>query len=246
MTERPSAIPASKRYRVALLADVRFYREGLARALQAFTEIEVVGSAPAGADSLAALRTANPEIVLLDVAAARVPPVVQSILATLPNAKVVALAITDEELDAVACAEAGAAGYVSSEASIEDLTTTIARVACGEFPCSSRVASLLARRVSSLGAQHAPSDVRSELTAREREILRLIDGGLSNKEIAHQLGIVVSTVKNHVHHILHKSHVSRRGQAAARLRPWSSSQQWTAGPAGTEVPVTRTSSVRRP
>lgn len=221
MNERPPAVPALKRHRVALLTDVRFYREGLVRALESSTEIEVVGSAPVSAQSLASLQVVNPEIVLLEVAAARFRALVQSILATLPNTKVVALAITDEELDAVACAEAGAAGYVSSEASIEDLTATIVRVACGEFPCSARVASLLARRIWSLGAQHAPGDVRSELTAREREILQLIDGGLSNKEIAQQLGIVVSTVKNHVHHILHKSHASRRGQAAARLRPWN-------------------------
>jgi|SRR5215218_2500307 len=225
MNGHTSADLSTRRHRVVLLADVRFYREGLVRALEASAEIEIVGSASASADSFDLLRLGKPDIVLLEVAAARVPAVVQSILATSPSTKVVALAIADEDLDAVACAEAGAAGYVSSEASIEDLTATIIRVACGEFPCSARVASLLAQRISSLVAQHTMSDVRSNLTAREREILRLIDDGLSNKEIAQQLGIVVSTVKNHVHRILHKSHVSRRAQAAARLRPWSAPQR---------------------
>jgi len=215
-------------HQIALLADVRFYREGLVRALEGCSQLEIVGSAPVNAAGLDLLRLKTPEIVLLEVAATRMTAIVQSILSAIPRGKVVALAIADEELDAVACAEAGAAGYVSSEASVDDLVATIVRVARGEFPCSPRVASLLARRISSLSAQGTLSEVRSTLTAREWQIVRLLDDGLSNKEIAQHLGIVVSTVKNHVHHILNKTRVSRRAQAAARLRPWNSSQQRSA------------------
>jgi two-component system nitrate/nitrite response regulator NarL len=204
-----------------LWADVRLYRDGLVRALAGSADVEVVGAAPISEASLPLLVDTSPDIVLLEAAAASRPEVVQSILEVAPQAKVVAFAIADEEQDAIHCAEAGAAGYVSREASIEDLVATIVRVAHGEFPCSARVAALLAHRISFLAAERAPNATASALTRRERQILRLIDDGLSNKEIAQRLTIEVSTVKNHVHHILDKTQASRRSQAAARFRtPW--------------------------
>ncbi|HEY4304625.1 MAG TPA: response regulator transcription factor [Gemmatimonadaceae bacterium] len=218
------AVVATGPHRIALLADVRFYREGLVRALERCPEIHMVGSAPVNTAGFELLTTTTPEFVLCEIGAARLPETVDSILDALPSAKVVVIAIGDEELNAVACAEAGAAGYVSCEASIEDLIATIECVARGEFPCSARVASLLARRLRSLAVRDTPADATPTLTAREWQIVRLLEDGLSNKEIAGNLGIVVSTVKNHVHHILEKTQASRRTQAAARLRPWNPSQ----------------------
>ena len=78
-------------------------------------------------------------------------------------------------------------------------------------------ASLL-RRVAALAAGNGGGLPRAQLTSREREIVGLIDRGLSNKEIARDLGIEVATVKNHVHNILEKLQVHRRGEAAARVR----------------------------
>jgi two-component system, NarL family, nitrate/nitrite response regulator NarL len=220
MHEHAPAAASVTPCRVAVITEVRFYREGLVRALEGRPEIDVVASAPVSSATTELLNVAGPVIVLLEMTAARAPAIVHSILALLPQSKVVALGIADELHDPVACAEAGAAGYVSSEASIDELVATIVRVAQGEFPCSPRVVSLLADRISSLAAQVMVTEVRTALTSREREILRLIDAGLSNKEIAQRLGIVVSTVKNHVHHILNKTRATRRAQAAARLRPW--------------------------
>lgn len=225
MNERARIVDSSARHQIALLADVRFYREGLTRALEGCPQLEIVGAAPVNADGLALLKVTRPEIVLLEVAPARMDAVVQAVLAVIPRGKVVAIAIGDEELNAVACAEAGAAGYVSNEASVEELIAIIMRVACGEFPCSPHVASFLALRLSALSARGTLAELRQALTAREWEIVRLLDDGLTNKEIAKHLGIVVSTVKNHVHNILNKTRVSRRAQAAARLRPWNGSQQ---------------------
>jgi len=204
--------------RLVLLADVRLYREGLVRALEATPEVEIIGAAAVTETSLDFLVASQPDIVLLEAAAPHLPTVVHAIISRVSGTKIVAYAIADEEHDAIRCAEAGVSGYVTREASIEELVTTILRVARGEFPCSPRVAALLARRVSSLAAQGEPGGVASRLTMREREIIRLIDDGLSNKEIAHRLGIGLSTVKNHVHHILDKTSASRRTQAAARLR----------------------------
>jgi DNA-binding NarL/FixJ family response regulator len=229
MDDRAPVASAMVPHRIALLADIRFYREGLVRALERCPELDIVGSAPVNAAGFELLTVAQPAFVLCEVGATRMTEIVHAILATVPGTKVVVIAIGDEELDAVACAEAGAAGYVSCEAGIDELVATITRVAQGEFPCSPRVASLLARRISSLAAHATPTDSAAALTAREWQIVRLLEDGLSNKEIAAHLGIVVSTVKNHVHHILNKTRVSRRAQAAARLRPWSPPQRQPTG-----------------
>jgi DNA-binding NarL/FixJ family response regulator len=74
------------------------------------------------------------------------------------------------------------------------------------------------RRLAALAGSREVVADDAQLTSRERQILKFVDEGLSNKEIAHRLQIGVSTVKNHVHRILEKLHVSRRGEAAARLR----------------------------
>lgn len=209
----------AERYRIALLVDVRLFRDGLVRVLSAVDELEVVAAGPVTESGFAVIEAAHPDVVMLEASAAREPAFVRTILTVLPASKVIAFAIGDDEQDAILCAEAGVAGYVSREASIEELVAIVLRVQHGEFPCTPRVAALLARRVSSLAAARVPAVSIPALTPREREVLRLIDQGFSNKEIAKRLGIGVSTVKNHVHNILDKTHTSGRGEAAARTRP---------------------------
>jgi DNA-binding NarL/FixJ family response regulator len=88
----------------------------------------------------------------------------------------------------------------------------------GEFLCSPGTAATLLRRVAALAAERHTADNGARLTPREQQVVRLIDEGLSNKEIARRLSIEVRTVKNHVHSILEKLQVRRRGEAAARMR----------------------------
>ena len=87
-----------------------------------------------------------------------------------------------------------------------------------ELPCSPGVAGALLRRVAALAAERRGECGLERLTAREVEVLRLIERGLANREIAAQLCIELRTVKNHVHRILEKLGVDRRGQAAALMR----------------------------
>ena len=89
----------------------------------------------------------------------------------------------------------------------------------GEAACSPRVAAALLRRVADRGARARRLDGEfAPLTSRERQIVALIDEGLSNKEIAARLCIELSTVKNHVHNLLEKLGARGRGEAAARVR----------------------------
>jgi two-component system nitrate/nitrite response regulator NarL len=204
--------------KILVAADVRFYRDGLAQQLAGEDGVAVVGSAVSGQETVAQARDLEPDIVLLDVAMPDALATVRTLCRTTCCSRIVGLAVPETEQDVIAYAEAGMHGYVSQGASFNDLVATVRSVASGELLCSPRVAAVLRRRVAALAAAHRLDAPLGHLTLREFEIVQLLDEGLSNKEIARHLCIEVSTVKNHVHHILDKLRVHRRGQAAARVR----------------------------
>jgi DNA-binding NarL/FixJ family response regulator len=203
---------------VFVLAGVRLYREGVAAALADDDRFRVVGAAADGAAALQQVRGSAPDVVLVEAGPPDAPALVRAIRAQAPEARVVALGISEEEALVLPLAEAGIAGWVTRDASVDDLREAVASAAAGETLCSPRMAASLLRRVASL-AEDPPGDhVSRALTHRQREIVALIDQGLSNKEIARRLSIELPTVKNHVHTILIRLQVSRRGEAAALLR----------------------------
>jgi two-component system, NarL family, nitrate/nitrite response regulator NarL len=135
--------------------------------------------------------------------------------------KAIAVGVPDKDEDILACIEGlGVAGYVSLDASLEDLIQNIRAVIKGGTLCSARVASLMFNRVLALTRQVKGSEVQGvrSLTRREAEIARLIDDGLSNKEIAARLRIELSTVKNHVHNILDKLQLRDRYSAVRYIK----------------------------
>jgi two-component system nitrate/nitrite response regulator NarL len=204
--------------RVVILGEIRLYREGLAELLGRREGIEVAGTAASGVEDMDHVYALAPDVALLDMAMLDSAATVRALVETVPDTKIIALAVPETESHVVACAEAGVAGYVSREGSVEDLIAALESAGRGEALCSPRIAAGLLRRVAALAllGQSGPSLQR--LTQREVEIVELIDEGLTNKEIARRLVIELSTVKNHVHNILEKLNVSHRGEAAARLR----------------------------
>jgi DNA-binding NarL/FixJ family response regulator len=204
--------------RIAVVAEVRLYREGLADMLRGEPGIDVVATASGADDAVRALRDLEPAVVLIDMAIPDNVWLIRALVAAAPGTRVVALAVPEIEREVLACAEAGVAGYVTRDGSIEDVVAAVESAARGELLCSPRMAATLFQRVATLALEQSPADIESRLTTRELEILNLIDQGLSNKEIARRLTIELSTVKNHVHHILDKLNVSRRSEAAARVR----------------------------
>ena len=204
--------------RVLVVSDIRLYRDGLAHILADEPRLAVVGTA---ADVSAAVREVAahaPDVALVDMVMPQSIDAVRGIAATRPTVKVVALGIRETERDLLACAEAGVAGYVARAASVQDLVKTLEGVGRGELLCSAQAAAALWRRVAALAARAGGSAQENALTRREREIGTLLEGGLSNKDIAVRLGIEVATVKNHVHNLLEKLEVHRRAQAVARLQ----------------------------
>ena len=130
-----------------------------------------------------------------------------------PSAKVVLLGVTGSDADLVRFIEEGASGYVRSDEGLQDLVKALQMLSTNRSPSSGRITQLVIRTIRRLSedTQLAPEH---RLTLREQEIFRLIQDGLSNKEIAERLSIAPHTVKNHVHHLLEKLKVRNRHEAA--------------------------------
>jgi two-component system, NarL family, nitrate/nitrite response regulator NarL len=203
------------RPRLFILSNVRLMCEGLTLALSHQPTVAVVGSSdlPITPTRIAELR---PDVLLLDIAIPGSLNVSLSLRETFVHVKIVAFAVS--ELELVACAEAGLSGYISREGSVEDVVAAVHHAMRGELLCSPRAAALLFGHVAVLSANSAPAAGEKSLTRREREIAALIEKGLPNKEIARLLRIEAATVKNHVHNLLTKLQVRRRGEAATRIR----------------------------
>ena len=136
------------------------------------------------------------------------------------SAKVILLGLAESEENVIRAAEEGVSGHVSPEDSLERLVSLLGAVRKGEFTCSPKTNYYLFSHLESL-CQHSDSTAQQEklLTTRERKVLDLLSRRLSNREIAAQLCISPSTVKNHIHRILTKLSVSNRRDAS--LSRWT-------------------------
>lgn len=180
-------------------------------------------SVPAVAWDVPSLRAAvdvvSPDIVLLNMLTSENVNLLSALRETCPHAKVIVVGISeDDESEIVACAEAGVAGYHLRTESLNDLFVLISKVFDGESLCSPKVSAILLNRLSALAAQRQLEGKELVLTAREIQVLRMLEIGLSNRDIAERLCIALHTVKNHVHSILGKLGVSTRAQAVAVSR----------------------------
>lgn len=204
--------------RVVVVGDIRLYREGVASFLRQAEGLSVVGTGESGDDAVSLVESTNPDVVLLDLALRGSLDLVRELAQRPDPVRVVALAVPEVEQSVLSCIEAGIAGYVPRDGGLDDMVNVIRSAARGEGMCSPRMMARVWARLAQLARVQAPGAPVDSLTSREREILARIEAGHSNKEIAAQLSIEVATVKNHVHNILEKLHVHRRGEAVAALR----------------------------
>jgi two-component system, NarL family, nitrate/nitrite response regulator NarL len=202
--------------RVVVASDVRLYRDALAATLANDAAIRIV--AVAALDSaIAVARRTNPAVLLLDAEPRAGSELISQTATACPTTRVIALAVPDSEPAIIVLAEAGVAALVARDDPIDVLKDVITRVDCGEAVCSPTLAGVLLQRIAAAAAERRRWAV-APLTWREAEVAELVAAGLANKEIALRLGIELATVKNHVHSILAKFDVRRRGEAAARVR----------------------------
>ena len=203
---------------VLVVSDVALYRDGIVIALERDARFRPVASAGSRATARAARRRAAPHVALVDLGMAEALLTVHDLAAGAPPVPVVVLAVPEAEQQVIACAEAGAAAYVTRSASLDDLKAAIAGALTGELRCSARIAGAMFRRLAGLAHARPKTTLGGTLSRRELEILSCLEQSFSNKEIARALGIEVSTVKNHVHRVLAKLQVSRRNDAGALYR----------------------------
>jgi len=208
-----------QRSKFLIVSEIRFLSEGLAEILARDPWIEISGVSTSMPDAISTSRALLPDFILLDAALDGGLAAVAQFRDAVPGVCVVALAIAETEQDVVSWAEAGVAGYIPRTAALAELVQLLIAINDDRQPCSSRVVFGLLRRLGA-GGGRAHDEDRSvfPLTGRELQISELISAGLSNKEIARRLNIELSTTKSHVHNLLGKLNLQRRGQVGARTR----------------------------
>jgi two-component system nitrate/nitrite response regulator NarL len=200
--------------RIIVTSCIRLYREGLAASLSRDGRLEVVAVVDLD-EAVATAARLRPDAVVVDASTSRGLSLARRINAADPDLPVVGFGISEAAADVIGCAEAGLAGFIDQNGSVDTLVAVVSDALRGEFKCSPRVTTILCARLARL-ADHG-SRAPTSLTPRELEIAGMVAEGLSNKEIAQGLHIGPTTVKNHVHNILDKLNVRRRAAIAGRV-----------------------------
>jgi len=197
---------------ILIADDHPLFRDGVAHSLAAEPDLSVVGQAATGEEALRLARDLLPDVLLLDITMPGKGGLVAAgdIAAACPATKIVMLTVSEHEDDLLAAFKAGARGYVLKGVSARQLAQVVRAVAGGEVYVSPTLAAGLLLELS----RPRPPDPLAELTDREREILRLVAQGLTNREIGERLYLAEKTVKHYMTNVLGKLHVRSRVEAA--------------------------------
>lgn len=210
--------------RVLLADDQRLVRESLGTLLELLGGIDLVGTASDGRQALDLTALHAPQVVLMDLRMPRMDGIEATRLLRErhPDVQVIALTTFADDESVLAMLRAGARGYLTKDASSEDIQRAIVTVAAGEAALDPAVqhhvvAALAAEPAARSGANGAAprldGPLPDELTPREAEVLALIAEGLTNAEIAERLVVSPTTVKSHINHLFAKAGLRDRAQA---------------------------------
>jgi DNA-binding NarL/FixJ family response regulator len=206
-----------KNPQIVIVDDCKVNSEGMAVLLSA-RKFEV-GCAWDLPSLLERLKETPAAVVVLNIGARDSLTLLRVCLDMSPRTRVIVTGLSPErESEILFCAESGVAGLHLRTESIEDLATLIQRIDGGPLQSSTAVTAILLKHLYSTKDQPGPNSATNMLTAREREVLALLEEGLSNQQIASRLSVTLHTVKNHVHNVLAKLGVDSRVAAVAAAR----------------------------
>ena len=200
------------RIHVMIVDDHSVVRKGIEMLLSTEPSIKIVGEAASGQEAIARAKDLKPDVIVMDL----VMPegggttAIAAIKGRMPNTRILVLTTFGDEASVTAAMQAGADGYLLKDAGGEALLNSIRAVRRGDVPLDPHAARHLVRGTAT--GRDTPGGVR--LTRREMDVLRLVAGGLSNRQVAKDLGLSAGTVKVHVSNILGKLNVSTRTEAA--------------------------------
>lgn len=210
--------------KVLLINEVRLIGNLFASVLEDESDMEVLGCLSTLADSVEYMKTQKVDVVLVS---AGLPDqgaleLTRTVMESAPDTKVLVVGLAEEnQHEMLRYIEAGAAGYILKDSSLQELTDMIRLARQGEARVSTRMAGVMMERLFRLARMFSAVEHKVDgdvhLTSRELEVLQFIGEGLTNQEIAARLVLEVGTVKNHVHRILEKLNVSSRQEAASYL-----------------------------
>jgi two-component system nitrate/nitrite response regulator NarL len=221
LAARQPGVVEAWRLRIVIVSEVRFRREILAEFLERDARVFVVGLCTDLAEMVALSPPLQADVVLVDAELRDGAAAARRTRQIKPDIRLIAYAVRETKDDVIPWAEAGVIGYVPNTVASADLVRLIVDIHGGHQPCSGRVAAELIRRIAvteSLGIGRNAPIPTLPLTRREWETAELIATGLSDKEIARRLNISLATAKLHVHNLLGKLNVQRRGQVVVRMR----------------------------
>lgn len=212
--------------RILLIDDHTLFRSGVSALLQRQPDLEVVGEASDGVEGVKRAKQHLPDVVLLDLNMPGLSGLetLQLLVEDLPDTAVVMLTVSEEADELTAAMRAGARGFLLKSIDADALVAAIRKAASGQPVITEHLTAKLveqmrkpAHSASATGTTGAPGAARANgetLTARERDIVRELARGASNKEIARALDLAESTVKIHVRNILRKLELTSRVQVA--------------------------------
>ena len=207
-----------RKTKILLIEDNRILRDGIKAIINREKDLQIVASSAGNQDTLLQARRIKPHMVLIDLGLRNESglSVVVSLTKVLPDVKIIGMGLIPSQLDIIELVEAGAAGFILKDATIEDVLSTIRAVARGIKILPPLVTESLFTHVVDYALRKGKGKLPDALrmTKREREIVVLIAEGLSNKEIAQRLNLSTYTVKSHVHNILEKMALHSRLEIA--------------------------------
>ena len=197
---------------VYIIDSHRLVRNGLKALLADFSELEVIGTASTSDEALEECEQLQPQVILIEVILDDTDGIelIKNLREVAPNSNVVVLTYKKDQTPVYEALKAGSTGYLIKDMSADELADAVVRADQGHKVVAQEV-------VPDLVKQTAQSDAKvgEDLTDREREVLNLMPDGLSNKEIAQELHVSPSTIKNHISNILSKLHTDSRVEAVA-------------------------------